>query len=87
VQDPRGLRDAYIFANDQKVFYRSFSQNAANLKDLQFETAVPLKTGTNIINIVTRVDNEIMARRTLVFHRESGPETAARQDEESTRTR
>ncbi|MEW5855373.1 MAG: MXAN_5808 family serine peptidase [Myxococcota bacterium] len=81
VTDARGLRDAFIFVNDQKVFFRPLGGPAGAGKPSTFEATLPLKKGTNVVNVVARVDNETSARRTLVIHREGPPETVARQVE------
>lgn len=83
VGEGRALRDAFVFVNDQKVFYRSLAGGAGG----KFEATLPLKKGTNVVSVVVRVDNELAARRTLIIHREGDPETAARHEDHGTRRR
>ncbi|MBI5498130.1 MAG: PDZ domain-containing protein [Deltaproteobacteria bacterium] len=80
VADPRGLKDTYVFVNDQKVFYRSLAGAAGQPASTQarLEAQLPLKKGTNYVSLVVRVDNELTARRILVIHRDQEPETAQR---------
>lgn len=82
VTDGKALRDAFVFVNDQKVFYRSLANSTGSTK---VDANLPLKKGTNVINVVVRVDNELSSRRTLVIHRDGEPETASRHEESATR--
>jgi carboxyl-terminal processing protease len=84
VTDGKALRDAFVFVNEQKVFYRSLANTTGSTK---VEANVPLKKGTNVINVVVRVDNELSSRRTLVIHRDGEPETASRHEDSGTRHR
>lgn len=80
--DARGLRDALVFVNEQKVFFRSLAgvgQHRNGQIINTFDTLIPLKKGTNVVNVIARADNETTTRRTLVIHQDAVAETAARQ--------
>jgi len=64
--DKAGLRDLYIFVNEQKVFFEAAREAGAPIK---FAADVPLKPGNNAIVIVAREDQDFTARRVLVVHR------------------
>ncbi len=64
--DKAGLRDLYIFVNEQKVFFEAAREPGAPIK---FNAEVPLKPGNNAVVIVAREDQDFSARRVLVIHR------------------
>jgi carboxyl-terminal processing protease len=70
------LRDVFIFANDQKVFFKVVPEgNGASRVD--FAADIPLKPGNNVITVFAREDEEFQARRTLYVNRRgAAPEVA-----------
>jgi carboxyl-terminal processing protease len=69
------LRDVFIFANEQKVFFKVV-QEAGGSSRMDFATDVPLKPGNNIITVFAREDEEFQARRTVFVHRRGTAEVA-----------
>jgi carboxyl-terminal processing protease len=69
------LRDVFIFANDQKVFFKVVPETAGSAR-LEFEADVPLKVGNNVITVYAREDEEFQSRRTVFVHRRSPAEVA-----------
>jgi carboxyl-terminal processing protease len=69
------LRDVFIFANDQKVFFKVVPEADASNK-MDFAAEVPLKPGNNAITVYAREDEEYQARRTLFVYRRGAPEVA-----------
>jgi len=68
------LRDVFVFANDQKVFFKVVPDGQAT--SIDFVADVPLKPGNNVISVVAREDEEFQSRRTLVVHRREAAEVA-----------
>jgi carboxyl-terminal processing protease len=64
--DKIGLRDVYIFVNDQKVFFEAAREMGAPIK---FTVDLPLKTGNNAVMVVAREDQEFMSHKVLIIHR------------------
>lgn len=69
--DDQEVRDLYVFAGINKVFYKS-NRNGGSHREARFETDVPLHPGTNYITVVVRERDDIMTRKTLVVRRD-GP--------------
>lgn len=70
--DDVGVRDAYIFAGANKVFYQSFG-NGAPKQRAEFKATIPLHDGINFITVVGRErDGDGMAQEVLVIRRD-GP--------------
>jgi carboxyl-terminal processing protease len=68
--DTSALKDAYIFVNEQKVFYKQF--DAKGPTDTKVETDLKLKPGVNIVTIVARKDENYDQRETITVFSESG---------------
>lgn len=64
-----GLRDVYVFVNDQKVYFG----RAGDEESLSFTTQFPLKEGANHVVVVAREGHDLTSRRTV---------TVLRRDEE-----
>jgi carboxyl-terminal processing protease len=72
------LRDLFIFANDQKVFFKVVPEAAGSSK-FDFAVDVPLKPGNNVITVFAREDEEFQSRRSLFVYRRGPAEVAAQQ--------
>ncbi len=68
IRDPRPLRDAYIFVNDRKVFFRAADPGAERM---QIAQDVPLKAGNNVVTVVAREDDNYQSRQSFVVLRRS----------------
>ena len=62
------LRDVFIFANDQKVFFKVVPVASGSAK-MDFATDIPLKPGNNVITVYAREDEEFQSRRTMYVNR------------------
>jgi carboxyl-terminal processing protease len=72
------LRDVFVFANDQKVFFKVVpTENAAS--KMEFAADVPLKAGNNVVTVYAREDEEYQARRTIFVYRRGPAEVAQQQ--------
>jgi len=69
-----GIRDVFIFVNDQKVFFKVVPDGKTG--DIQFAADVPLKPGNNTVTVVAREDEEFQSRRSLIVHRREPAEVA-----------
>ena len=69
------LRDVFIFANDQKVFFKVVPE-AGGATRMDFSADVPLKPGNNVVTVFAREDEEFQARRTVYVHRRGTAEVA-----------
>jgi carboxyl-terminal processing protease len=69
------LRDVFVFANEEKVFFRVVPEGASSSR-LEFTTDVPLKPGQNQITVFAREDEEFQSRRTVVVYRKPPAEVA-----------
>ncbi|HTP26362.1 MAG TPA: hypothetical protein VMK12_11985 [Anaeromyxobacteraceae bacterium] len=69
------LRDVFIFANEQKVFFKVMPE-AGNSQKMDFVADVPLKPGNNAITVFAREDEEFQARRTLYAYRRGSAQVA-----------
>jgi carboxyl-terminal processing protease len=67
--DKNGLRDLYIFVNEQKAYFETAREPGAPIK---FSVELPLKPGNNTVVVVAREDQDFMARKVLVVHRRAG---------------
>lgn len=68
------VRDLYVFAGAQKVFYAS-SRAQSDRSQIQFETRVPLHGGINYITVFARESDDVVSRQLLVVRRD-GPDGA-----------
>jgi len=69
--DSDRLLDAYVFAGNRKIFYRS-NRNGADPKRMPFEAAIPLRPGVNVITVVARENPDTVGRKTIIV-RKDGP--------------
>jgi carboxyl-terminal processing protease len=69
------LRDVFIFANEQKVFFKVVPAAGGSSK-MDFAADVPLKPGNNVLTVFAREDEEFQARRTVFVHRRVPAEVA-----------
>ncbi|MBI5517515.1 MAG: PDZ domain-containing protein [Deltaproteobacteria bacterium] len=69
--DENRVLDLYIFAGSRKVFYLS-NRNGADPRRMPFEATIPLRPGANIVTVVAREDDDVLARRVYVVRRD-GP--------------
>ncbi|HEY7725289.1 MAG TPA: peptidase S41, partial [Anaeromyxobacteraceae bacterium] len=67
------LRDVFVYANDQKVFFKLAPDGAASRID--FAADVPLKPGNNVVTVFAREDEDYQTHRSFVVHRRT-PEVA-----------
>lgn len=65
VKDDRGVKDIYIFREDEKSFYEA---NSKGLSVFPFKVPLKLKEGNNIISITARDDMDLVSRQFLVVH-------------------
>jgi carboxyl-terminal processing protease len=61
----------YIFVGPNKVHYRS-NRDARRPAALGLRSQLPLRPGANIVSVVAREDDDVVARRTFVMRRD-GP--------------
>jgi carboxyl-terminal processing protease len=71
------VRDAYVFVNEQKVYYRSAGRDE---NPMRFEKDLPLKPGNNTITVVAREGDEFSGKRTFVVQRRANPQMAGKTD-------
>jgi carboxyl-terminal processing protease len=69
------LRDVFIFANEQKVFFKVVPESGGATR-VDFSADVPLKPGNNVVTIFAREDEEFQARRTFYVNRRGSAEVA-----------
>ena len=69
------LRDVFIFANEQKVFFKVVPSASGSSK-VDFAADVPLKPGNNVITVFAREDEEFQGRRSFYVNRRGAPEIA-----------
>jgi carboxyl-terminal processing protease len=68
------VRDLYVFAGAQKVFYTSTSAQSDRSR-VEFDTTVPLHGGINYVTVFARESDEVVSRSLLVIRRD-GPDGA-----------
>jgi carboxyl-terminal processing protease len=69
--DDVGVRDVYVFAGANKVFYESFG-NGRRERQVEFKANVPLHQGINYVTVVAREHGDAVAQELLVIRRD-GP--------------
>lgn len=69
--DATRVLDMYIFVGPNKVFYRP-NRDGADPRRLDFEANLPLRPGANIVSVIAREDDDVVARRTWIIRRD-GP--------------
>ena len=70
VEDNTTVKDMYIYADEEKIFYKS-NEGGADPAKMTFEVKVPLHGGINYILIFTRQDQVAMARKKLIIRRDN----------------
>jgi carboxyl-terminal processing protease len=71
------VRDAYVFVNEQKVYYRAAGRDE---NPMRFEKDLPLKPGNNTVTVVAREGDEFSGKRTFVVQRRANPQVAGKAD-------
>lgn len=79
VTDDTGLRDMYVFLNNQKVFFKAF--RGGTPAEMQFATTIPLDEGLNTVVVFARENDELLSRKTVMVYRR--PAALARAQEKS----
>jgi carboxyl-terminal processing protease len=71
VEDPRALKDMFVFVDDKKVFFRYLSDIAQHDGRFRyaFDVPVKLKAGTNAVALFVRENEELASRRLFFVHR------------------
>ena len=69
-RDDQRVRDLYVYAGSQKVYYDS-NDGGSNPRSMSFETRVPLHGGVNYITVFARESNEVVSRRLFVVRRDA----------------
>ena len=72
------VKDAYIFANDKKVFFKSFKggKEAARSRH-EFVAEFPVERGNNLITIIARDESDLLSRKSFFVRPDkAGEETA-----------
>jgi carboxyl-terminal processing protease len=69
--DDVGVRDVYVFAGANKVFYESFG-NGRREREVDFKATVPLHEGINYVTVVAREHGDAVGQELLVIRRD-GP--------------
>jgi carboxyl-terminal processing protease len=85
ITDETNVLDMYVFVGSNKVHYQS-NRGASDPHRMTFTAQLPLRPGANIVAVVAREDDDVVARRVFVIRRD-GPEgellaTPTRQDDE-----
>jgi len=64
------VKDAYIYLNDQKVFYKEIDGKGAT--NTKIETDLKLKPGVNVVTVFARKDENYDQRSVITIFSESG---------------
>lgn len=70
VTDGSALKDAWIFVNKKKVYYKQFNHKGPT--KIEFVTDVKLKSGVNLITMVAREDKNYAQRDTITVFSDVG---------------
>ena len=70
VEDDRNVEDLYVYADQDKIFYKS-NDGGSDPAKMEFAVSVPLHGGVNIVNILARQDNLTTARIKLIIRRDA----------------
>ena len=73
IQNPK-LLDMFIMVNEQKVFFKSHSQNNSKL---EFSARIPLKHGDNGISVIARESEDFASRKTFFVRKDKAKDTSA----------
>jgi carboxyl-terminal processing protease len=66
VTDSSGFKDFYVKVNDKKIFYKAAGDKT---KSMPFKVDVPLKDGINVLYLVARKTDELMAVEKFILTR------------------
>jgi len=79
IQDTNRLKDMFIFVNDRKVHYRSLSSIAlsAGKFSLPIDVEVPMEEGSNLVAVIVRETDDLVARSVFGAYRDKSPTTVA----------
>ena len=69
-RDDQGVRDLYVYAGSQKVYYDS-NAHGSNPRQMSFEAVVPLHGGINYITVFARESDEVVSRKLFVVRRDA----------------
>ncbi|MBU2647834.1 PDZ domain-containing protein [bacterium] len=64
IHDPEGVKDMYVFLNRKKIYYKNFIKQE-NRKTVDFTLKLDLEDNNNDIDIVSRDDDDVTARKKL----------------------
>ena len=70
VLDSSAIKDAFIFVNEQKVYYKQF--DGSNPSSTNMKADLKLKPGVNFITMVARKDENYDQHETIAIFSESG---------------
>ena len=78
IEDPRALKDMFVFVGEKKVFFRFLSElpKVNGVLRHRFDIPLKLKPGTNAIALFVRENDELAARRLFFVHRTETPVVA-----------
>jgi len=69
VEDDTHIEDMYIYADVDKIFYKS-NAGSASPEKMDFEATVPLHGGVNVITIFARQDSNSISMKKLIIRRD-----------------
>ncbi len=69
-RDDQRVRDLYVYAGSQKVYYDSNEGNGES-RAMSFDTEVPLHGGINYVTVFARESDEVVSRRLFVVRRDA----------------
>ncbi len=65
--DATGIRDIYVFLNNQKVYFKAAPRPDAH--EIPFTTTLELSEGANTLMVFARESDSLVGRRTVVIYR------------------
>ena len=69
-RDDQRVRDLYVYAGSQKVYYDS-NEGGSDSRSMSFQTSVPLHGGINYITVFARESDDVVSRRLFVVRRDA----------------
>ena len=66
--DNGGVQDAFVFVGNNKVFYMPNKEKQG--ETMKFSLDAPLKAGVNVITVVARESQDVVARRRIVVRKD-----------------
>jgi carboxyl-terminal processing protease len=70
IVDDGPVEDVYVFAGDQKIFYKRLHEEGAT--DRTLTTRLTLEPGSNVVTVVAREDDEFAQREVLTIYSTAG---------------